>query len=47
MASIPRCVIRSAAEAIKAHAPNAVVIVVTNPLDEMTVEMLRATGFSA
>ncbi|MEZ5789555.1 MAG: malate dehydrogenase [Nitratireductor sp.] len=38
-------VIRSAAEAIKAHAPNAVVIVVTNPLDEMTVEMLRATGF--
>jgi len=38
-------VIQQAAEAIVAHAPNAVVIVVTNPLDEMTVEMLRATGF--
>lgn len=38
-------VIRQAGEAIRAQAPNAVVIVVTNPLDEMTVEMLRATGF--
>ena len=38
-------VIQQAAEAIKAYAPNAIVIVVTNPLDEMTVEMLRATGF--
>lgn len=38
-------VIRAAGEAIRAEAPNAVVIVVTNPLDEMTVEMLRATGF--
>ena len=38
-------VIRQAAEAVRAAAPNAVVIVVTNPLDEMTVEMLRATGF--
>lgn len=38
-------VIRQAAEAIRAGAPEAVVIVVTNPLDEMTVEMLRATGF--
>ena len=38
-------VIRQAAEAIRSEAPNAVVIVVTNPLDEMTVEMLRATGF--
>lgn len=38
-------VIRSAAEAIRTSAPEAVVIVVTNPLDEMTVEMLRATGF--
>ncbi|MCG6857210.1 MAG: malate dehydrogenase [Salaquimonas sp.] len=38
-------VIQQAAEALKAFAPNAVVIVVTNPLDEMTVEMLRATGF--
>ncbi len=38
-------VIRRSAEAIRSAAPNAVVIVVTNPLDEMTVEMLRATGF--
>ena len=38
-------VIRQAAEAIRADAPNAIVIVVTNPLDEMTYEMLRATGF--
>ncbi|MEX0286029.1 MAG: malate dehydrogenase [Paracoccaceae bacterium] len=38
-------VIQSAAEAIKSAAPHAIVIVVTNPLDEMTVEMLRATGF--
>ena len=40
-----RRVIHAAADAIKTQAPNAVVIVVTNPLDEMTVEMLRATGF--
>ena len=38
-------VIRQAAEAIRSAAPDAIVIVVTNPLDEMTVEMLRATGF--
>lgn len=38
-------VIRQAGEAIRSAAPEAVVIVVTNPLDEMTVEMLRATGF--
>lgn len=38
-------VMQSAAEAIRTQAPNAVVIVVTNPLDEMTYEMLRATGF--
>ncbi|MGB1256316.1 MAG: malate dehydrogenase, partial [Thiolinea sp.] len=25
--------------------PNAIVIVITNPLDEMTLEMLRVTGF--
>lgn len=43
--SINRRVIHSAAEAIKVHAPEAVVIVVTNPLDEMTLEMIRATGF--
>lgn len=38
-------VIHAAGEAIRASAPNAIVIVVTNPLDEMTVEMLRATSF--
>jgi malate dehydrogenase len=38
-------VIHATAEAIRTQAPNAIVIVVTNPLDEMTVEMLRATGF--
>ena len=35
-------VIRQAGAAIRAEAPNAMVIVVTNPLDEMTLEMLRA-----
>ena len=38
-------VIHAAAEAIKTQAPKAIVIVVTNPLDEMTTEMLRATAF--
>lgn len=37
-------VMRAVADAIKTQAPHAIVIVVTNPLDEMTVEMLRATG---
>lgn len=40
-----RRVIHSVGESIRVLAPDAVVIVVTNPLDEMTVEMLRATGF--
>ena len=38
-------VIAQAGAAIRSSAPNAIVIVVTNPLDEMTIEMLRATGF--
>ena len=38
-------VIRAAGEAIKSGAPDAIVIVVTNPLDEMTYEMLRETEF--
>lgn len=42
---INRRVIRQVAEAVRTSAPKAVVIVVTNPLDEMTVEMLRATQF--
>ena len=43
---INRRVIQATGEAIATYAPNAIVIVVTNPLDEMTTEMLRATGFS-
>ncbi len=43
---VNRRIIRSVAEAVRVNAPNAIVIVVTNPLDEMTVEMLHATGFS-
>jgi len=43
---VNRRVIHATAAAIAAHAPQAVVIVVTNPLDEMTFEMLRATGFA-
>jgi len=39
-------VIQTTAEAIRTGAPDAIVIVVTNPLDEMTVAMLRATGFA-
>lgn len=38
-------VIHAAADAVRTQAPQAIVIVVTNPLDEMTTEMLRATGF--
>lgn len=37
-------VIRDVAEAVGAHAPQAVVIVVTNPLDEMTFEFWQASG---
>ena len=42
---INRRVVRQIAEAIRTSAPRAIVIVITNPLDEMTVEMLRSTGF--
>ena len=42
---VNRRVIRAAAEVIRTKAPESVVIVVTNPLDEMTAEMLEATGF--
>ena len=43
--SINRRVIRSLAETIRSAAPKAVVIVVSNPLDEMAAEMLAATQF--
>ncbi len=38
-------IVRSVAEQVSAHAPDAVVIVVSNPLDEMTALTQRATGF--
>ena len=38
-------VVRAVSEQIAAHAPDAVVLVVTNPLDEMTEAALIATGF--
>jgi malate dehydrogenase len=40
-------IINKAAEGIKKHAPNAFVIVITNPLDAMVEVMQRATGFPA
>ncbi|MEM6988308.1 MAG: malate dehydrogenase [Pseudomonadota bacterium] len=42
---VNRRVIRNTAASIALHAPTSVVIVVTNPLDEMTLDMLRATRF--
>jgi len=38
-------IIRATGEIIRTSAPNAVIIVVTNPLDEMTELMLQASGF--
>ena len=38
-------VIKTVGENIKKHAPNAFVIVITNPLDAMVEGMQRATGF--
>jgi malate dehydrogenase len=38
-------IVRSVAENVARHAPNAVVIVVSNPLDEMTALTQLATGF--
>ncbi|HEX7880966.1 MAG TPA: malate dehydrogenase [Candidatus Eisenbacteria bacterium] len=40
-------IIENAASAIREHAPNAVVICVTNPLDAMTWLMYKRTGFPA
>jgi malate dehydrogenase len=39
-------IIRSVAAGIKAHAPNAFVIVISNPLDAMVYEMKKQTGFA-
>jgi len=38
-------IIRPAAEAVKKHAPNAYVVVVTNPLDVMAHLFWKVTGF--
>ena len=40
-------IVTSVAEGIKAHAPNAFVIVITNPLDAMVWVMKEKTGFAA
>jgi malate dehydrogenase len=45
LATVNGRVVRQVAEAVRDHAPGAVVVVVTNPLDEMTMEVHRATGF--
>ncbi len=39
-------IISTAAEGIKKHAPNAFVIVITNPLDAMVAVMQKKTGFA-
>lgn len=39
-------IIKSVGEGIKKHAPNAFVIVITNPLDAMVYVMQKVTGFS-
>src|SRR5438552_1005480 len=38
-------IVRPAAEAVKQHAPNAMVVVVTNPLDVMAWLFWKTTGF--
>ena len=43
--TINRRIIQSISESIRIHAPDSIVIVVTNPLDEMTMTVLEATGF--
>jgi len=40
-------IVKSVAEQIKKHAPNAIVIVVSNPLDAMVYVMWKVTGFPA
>ncbi len=45
--SINSNIIRQVGEGIKQHAPNAFVIVITNPLDVMVAVMQETTGFTA
>ena len=44
--SINLKIIRAVAEGIKSNAPNAFVIVISNPLDAMVYEMKKVTGFA-
>ena len=43
--TINRRIIQSISESVRTHAPDSIVIVVTNPLDEMTMTVLEGTGF--
>ena len=43
--TINRRIIQSISESVRTHAPDSIVVVVTNPLDEMTMTVLEATGF--
>ena len=45
LVSINAKIVRAVGEGIKAHAPGAFVVVISNPLDAMVYEMKRATGF--
>ncbi len=45
--SINAGIVKTVGEGIKQHAPNAFVIVITNPLDVMVEVMQRVTGFNA
>jgi malate dehydrogenase len=40
-------IITSCCESVKKHAPNSIVVVVTNPLDVMALVALRTTGFDS
>jgi len=45
LAAVNERVVRGVAETVREHAPDAVIIVVTNPLDEMTMAAADASGF--
>lgn len=45
LTGVNAAIITAVAEGIRLHAPNAVVVVVTNPLEEMTHLMAKTTGF--
>ena len=45
LTDVNRRIVQAVGEVVAARTPNAIIIVVTNPLDEMTYEMLQVTGF--